>query len=172
MHRVACALALVLVLVPLGAPSASAQEDAHGIYERRCNGCHVEHGADLARQKFTLDKDVLSVSRSDVRVDVLLRKHHGVTLTPPEASALVTLFKSGIKWAGVYQRLCARCHDKAVGFARERLLLREGEVVSRRNGVEVGAFLKQHGGATDEEIATLIEMLRYQLVTDDGKRRE
>jgi cytochrome c5 len=163
---------LAVVGTVLATLPASAQEDPHKVYERRCNGCHVEHGADLARQKFKLDHDVLSVARTGARVDVLLRKHHGVTLTGAETAALLTLFKSGIQWAGVYQRLCARCHDKAVGFARERLVLRDGQIVSRKSGVDVGEMLKQHGGATDAEIATLLEMLRYQLATDANKAAE
>jgi len=156
----------------LSAPLAQAQEDPHGIYERRCRTCHTEHGADLARQKFKIEQDVLTVARTGAKVDVLLRKHHGVALSVADTTALLTLFKSGIQWAGVYQRLCSRCHEKAVVFARERLLLREGQIVSRKGGGEVGALLTQHGGATDAEIATLLEMLRYQLVTDVKKTAE
>lgn len=160
---------LAVMKALLSSLPASAQEDPHSVYERRCHGCHTEHGADLARQKFKLENDVLSVTRTGRRVDVLLRKHHGVVLSSAETTALLTLFKSGIRWAGAYQRLCARCHDKAAGFARERLRLQEGQIVSRKDGTEVGTLLKQHGGATDEEIATLLEMLRYQLATDVRK---
>lgn len=161
-----------MTAVMLSATLAQAQEDPHGIYERRCHGCHAEHGADLARQKFKIDNDVLTVVRTGTRVEVLLRKYHGVVLSAAETTALLTLFKSGIQWAGVYQRLCARCHDKAAGFARERLLVRDGQIVSRKTGGEVGTLLTQHGGATDAEISTLLEMLRYQLVTEVKKPPE
>lgn len=160
---------LMIACALLYACPANAQVDPHGLYERKCLGCHSEHAADLARQKFKLDSDVLSVARTGARVDVLLRKHHGVSLSGAEATALVGLFKSGITWAGVYQRLCARCHDKAVSFARDRLAIREGQLVSRKAGTEIGAVLKQHGGASDAEIATLLEMLRYQLATETTK---
>lgn len=163
---------LAMISILLASLQAQAQEDPHSIYERRCHTCHVEHGADLARQKFKLDNDVLTVARTGARVEVLLRKHHGVTLPVEETAALLALFKSGIHWAGVYQRLCARCHEKAVGFARERLLLRDGQIVSRKTGGEVGALLTKHGGATDAEITTLLEMLRYQLVTEVKKPPE
>lgn len=166
--RTSLVILAVLGALQSGRP-ASAQEDPHSVYERRCHGCHTEHGADLARQKFKLENDVLSVARTGGRVDVLLRKHHGVVLSSSETTALLTLFKSGIQWAGVYQRLCARCHDRAVGFARERLRIQEGQIVSRKDGTDVGTLLKQHGGAKDEEIATLLEMLRYQLATDVKK---
>ena len=167
MRRAFVTIAVAATL--LGPRPGCAQEDAHGIYERQCHGCHAEHGADLARQKYKLENDVLSVARTGARVETLLRKHHGVSLTASETAALLTLFKSGIRWAGVYQRLCARCHDKAAGFARERLLLRDGQLVSRKDGAEVGELLKQHGGGSDEEISTLMEMLRYQLATDAKK---
>lgn len=58
--------------------------------------------------------------------------------------------------ADVYQWRCAR----------ERLLLRDGQIVSRKIGAEVRVMLHQHGGATDPEISSLLDMLRYQLVTD------
>lgn len=163
---------LAMTSVLLAAVQAQAQEYPHGIYERRCHSCHAEHGADLARQKLKIDNDVLTVARTGGRVEVLLRKHHGVTLSVDETAALLALFKSGIQWAGVYQRLCARCHDKAVGFARERLLVRDGRIVSRKTGDEVGALLTRHGGATAAEISTLLDMLRYQLVTDVKKTPE
>ncbi len=151
------------------ATSAASQEDPHRVYELRCHGCHSEHGADLARQKLKIDKDALTVNRTGTPLDTLLRKHHGVALSSAERSALVGLFQSGIRWAGVYQRLCASCHDKAVGFARERLVVKAGRVLSRRNDAEIDAFLKTHGGASDSEIETLLEMFRYQLETDIGK---
>ena len=160
---------LAMISVLFASLQAQAQEDPHSIYERRCHTCHVEHGADLARQKFKLDNDVLTIARTGARVEVLLRKHHGVMLSSSETTALLTLFKSGIQWAGVYQRLCARCHDKAAGFARERLRIQEGQIVSRKDGTDVGTLLKQHGGAKHEEIAILLTMLRYQLATDVKK---
>lgn len=161
----------VAILIVASAPGAFAQGgtpgvDPHKLYETKCMGCHNEHGADLARQRFSIVTDKLQVTRTGTAVDRLLRRHYGVKLTVPELEALTRLFKSGIQWGGVFQRRCARCHDKGVTYARSRLVLKDGVVRVAKDDGDVGAFLTRgHGEATAAEIQTLLEMFKYQLET-------
>lgn len=139
--------------------------DAHTLYEKQCRGCHTEHAADLARQKFRIVSEQLQVSRTGVPAENLLRDHHGVLLDASQRVALGQLFASGIKWAGVFQHRCAICHGKAVAFAREKMILENDRLITQGSRIEVAGYLATHGDATPKEIETLLEMLRYQIRT-------
>ena len=158
----------IFVLVSAGfTGDATAQVvDPHALYEAKCRGCHTEHGADLARLKFAVAGDKLQVTRTGVAVDQLLRKHHGVKLSAEESSVLDRLFKNGIKWGGVFQRRCARCHDNAMTLARAQLAISDGRVKVLKTSADVETFLsKGHGEVSSDEIAALLEMFKYQLAT-------
>lgn len=139
--------------------------DPHAIYETKCRGCHFEHGADLARLKLKTEKGTLAVNRTGQPLTRLLRDHHGVKFEVEEQGVLEDLFTRGLAWSGVFQHRCAKCHGQAVEFARRDLEMRSGNIVSKRNGMDVAELLMNHGEATPEEVRTLIEMLRYQLKT-------
>lgn len=161
-----CGRILVMLLGLLIADAVQCAElDPHAIYEMRCRGCHFEHGADLARLKLKIEKDTLIVSRTGQPLTRLLRNHHGVKLEAGELGALEDLFTRGLTWAGVFQHRCAKCHGRAVEFARHNLEMRAGSIVSKRNGMDVTGLLASHGEATPEEVRTLVEMLQYQLRT-------
>jgi hypothetical protein len=160
---------LVLAIAAVGLLAAAGAQtiDPHRVYEQRCGNCHHEHGADLARLKFTLKDGALQVTRTGKDVSGLLRSHHGVRLSAEETAALVTLFEAGLASGGVYQHLCARCHERAVTFARSKLNMRDGQVRTLVGDRDVALLLKDHGGATASEIDVLIEMLKRQLQTQE-----
>jgi hypothetical protein len=141
--------------------------DPHRVYEQRCGNCHHEHGADLARLKFAMKDGKLQVERTGKDVSGLLRSHHGVRLSAEETAALVTLFEAALASGGVYQHRCARCHERAVTFARSKLIMRDGQVRTLDGDRDVALLLKDHGGATESEIDVLIEMLKRQLQTQE-----
>lgn len=148
------------------ASPASPSPDPHAVFEQRCKGCHSEHGADLARQRLSLDAaGTLQVARSGQSVDTLLKAHHGVRLTPAEKTGLVTLMRKGLASGGVFQHRCASCHGKAVTFARDKLMLNEGTLRTRADNRRVADVLKGHGEATPTEVDTLLDILSWQLLT-------
>lgn len=147
---------------------AAGPNDPHQIYEERCRNCHFEHGADLARQKLRVVSGVLQVARTGKPTNRLLQDHHGVKLTAAEIAVLTELFTSGLKWGGVFQHRCARCHQSAANFARTRLMMADGRIVTRTDNVDVAGYLLTHGEATPAEIETLIEMLKFQIRTAPG----
>lgn len=166
MPALAAMAALVLAMVPIGGRAHAA--DPHQLYEQRCQKCHFEHAADLARQKLRSIDNALQVTRTAQPVERLLRSHHGERLTAGEIAALSELFSSGLRWNGVYQHRCRRCHERAVTFARTRLKLEGDRLATRANDRDVDTFLLSHGDAGPEEIATLLEMFRFQLRTQPG----
>ncbi|MDX2202719.1 MAG: hypothetical protein NW223_08210 [Hyphomicrobiaceae bacterium] len=89
--------AIAMGLAGMLATAAAAEEEPARLYERQCRGCHFEQGADLAHLKFKLENDVPVVARSNVPVETLLRRHHGVALSKSEMSSLLGLFRASIK---------------------------------------------------------------------------
>ena len=61
----------------------------------------------------------------------------------------------------IYEERCGRCHAGHAGdFARESLEQREGEVVARRSGRPLAAFLRAgHGRLPPEQVAVLTDHL-------------
>lgn len=139
--------------------------DPHAVYETRCQSCHFEHAADLARLKLRLDGETLVVKNTGKPLEPLLKRHHGISLTGQDWAAVAALFRLGLTTGGVFQYRCGRCHGRAVAFAREKLAFSEGRVVTRAGQREVAAFLTTHGEATAEEITRLIQALTFHLQT-------
>lgn len=157
--------ASVLALLVPAAAGAQSVIDPHAVYEQHCFRCHAEHGADLARMRMKLADGILLVRRDSGSMERLLRDHQGVKLTDAEQKSLLALFIAGIKWDGIYQHRCARCHGPAVSFAREKLAIAGDRIVAAGGKRDAAEFLKSHGEASAGEISLLIDMLRFQLET-------
>lgn len=151
-------------------PAAPAT-DPHAVYERSCNRCHNEHGADFARQKLTLKGQALTVKRTGQALDALLKKHHGVQVTPADVAAMAALFKLGLSTEGAFQLRCGRCHDRAVSLARDALTIADGGMKLKKSGRDLATFLPGHGGtdATPAEIEAITRALRFHLETAPAK---
>lgn len=163
-HRTALAVCALLLLSAVPA-TAQSLIDPHAVYEKHCIRCHSEHGADFARLRMKVAGERLLVRRTSAAMDSLLRNHQGVKATDAEQKALLALFVSGIRWDGVYQHRCARCHGPAVSFARDKLTNTGVRIVTVAGNRDVGDFLKTHGEATPGEVGLLLDMLRFQLET-------
>lgn len=161
----AVATALCVLVVPVrGQVPDVGRPDPHAVFEQRCKSCHSEHGADLARQRMTLKDGAVRVLRTGQPVEALLRAHRGVRLTAAEQAGLVELFGQGVR-GGVFQHRCASCHDKAVTFARDKLVMKDGALRTRGDDRLVADMLAGHGEATPAEIGALVDMLTWQLAT-------
>jgi hypothetical protein len=66
----------------------------------------------------------------------------------------------------LFEERCGRCHEHAGPFARESLVIADGQVVGRASGQEVGVFLQGHyGHLTEGEIAALRDLFRFQIIS-------
>lgn len=139
--------------------------DPHAVWERSCYSCHTEHAADFARLRLTTKAGKLIIASTGKELAPLLKNHRGVKLKTEEIAAISQLFRNGLAWGGVYQHRCASCHDKAVTLARTTLKLDGEKLIGQKDGRDIATFLATHGEATATEIATLVEMLKYQLAT-------
>lgn len=66
----------------------------------------------------------------------------------------------------LFEERCGRCHGHAGPFARESLVIVEGQVVGRASRQEVGSFLQGHyGRLTENEILGLLDLFRFQIAS-------
>lgn len=163
----------VFVTLLFSIASAGAQStiavDPHALFETRCYSCHTDQPEDFAQLRLMSRTGKLAVAGSGKDLAVLLKNHRGVKLNPVEIAAISQLFRNELAWGGVYQHKCASCHGKAVTFARTNLRMDGDKLVGGANGRDISAFLAIHGDTTPAEVATLLDMLKYQLATQAKK---
>ena len=77
------------------------------------------------------------------------------------ASALVPARVHGADPHEVYERQCARCHEAHAGdFVAKNLVRRDGVVVGRAGGKEIGAFLAGgHGRLAASDVPVMVAQL-------------
>ncbi|WP_417684760.1 hypothetical protein [Roseibium sp.] len=152
-----------LILLGLSELPASAQgPDPHQIYERKCAGCHEAHAGDFVHDNVTTGDGKVIGRRSGRPVAAFLARGHG-KLAPPERAVLIEHLEQIARSGALFHDKCLVCHDRAVVFARSRLIGRQGKLVGRYSGRDVRAFLSNHGRVTAEEADTLTAILAYQL---------
>lgn len=82
----------------------------------------------------------------------------------PAAMLAMTIVPAGAGAAdphAVYERRCARCHEGHAGdFVAKSLIRREGQIVGRDSGTEIGAFLAAgHGRLSAAELPVVVSHL-------------
>ncbi|MBK0399453.1 hypothetical protein H0I76_09640 [Limibaculum sp. M0105] len=130
--------------------------DFHEIWEARCIACHG-HAGDFVRERLTLEGD--TVQGRDGRDIVPFLKRHRGGLSDAEVDLFVQVMSRQIAADGFYARECRKCHDSARNLARLRLALRNGQLVGRYSGRDIGAFLATHARMTPDEAAAMTEAL-------------
>lgn len=157
-------LALVLLIaVRLHSAAAATTIDPHALYERACSACHPPHSRDLAAGSLVrIDGRTLSAKSGKPVADLLMR-HMGVKLSAEEIAALSRHFEAMLATGFLFQEKCIVCHERARELARLRLAIRDGKLVGRYSGVDIAAFLEQHGRLDGAEVAIMVATLRRQL---------
>ena len=150
-------VSLLLLLFCLGPSAAGSAEDFHELFERRCAACHG-HAGDFAREALAIVGGELRGRTSGRPVEAFLITHRGGL--DRETAALFTevLFRQ-VESGGLFQTLCAICHVRARDLVQARLIVADGRLLGRYSGADMGAFLRGHGRATDEEAARLYDAL-------------
>ncbi|MEW5962018.1 MAG: hypothetical protein AB1749_00500 [Pseudomonadota bacterium] len=167
LHLVAVVVLALLLLIAVRLHSAAAAIDPHALYERACATCHPPHSRDLA-QKSVKRVDGRTVgARSGKPIADLLVGHMGVRLTAEETAALAGHFEAMLATGFLFQEKCIVCHDRAQELARLRLQIHDGRLVGRYSGLDIAAFLEQHGRLEGEEVAIMLATLRRQLEPRD-----
>ncbi|WP_346898572.1 hypothetical protein [uncultured Roseibium sp.] len=157
-------LTAFLFLIALAAPgAASAQEtDPHAIYEQSCARCHEAHAGDFVHNRLELKADRLVSTSSGKDIEVFLSGGHG-RLEPAERQILLDQLIAIRQSGQLFHDKCLTCHDRAVEFARSRLIVKDGVLVGRYSGKNTGQFLQGHGRLTPDEADRMFDVLKRQL---------
>ncbi len=137
---------------------AAAAADFHQTFEARCAACHG-HAGDFARARLTVGDDgVVRGTTSGREIAPFLRSHAG-GLSAEETELFLEAFRRQIGSGAFFRERCGICHDRAYDFARLRLIVRDGRLVGRYSGRDIGAFLTGHARMTDAEAARMLASL-------------
>lgn len=153
----------LLVLVFIGGPAALAQPiDPHELYEQRCAGCHAPHAGEFVHDNLKRLSNKIVGRDTGRELRSFLADGHG-KLVPLEIDVIVVHLESILETGALFRENCIICHDRAVVLARRQLVLRNGRLLGRFSGRDIGIFLENHGRLKGAQIATVVEMLKGQL---------
>lgn len=69
--------------------------------------------------------------------------------------------------ARAYEQRCATCHGEAAALARSELTLRDGRLIVKDTGEEIGALLRRHGRAVASEAEGIAALLGQLVAAPD-----
>lgn len=155
-------MAGIAVLIGMaGGPAAGAEPepgiDFHTVFEERCLSCHG-HAGPFVRERLTLEDGTLYRSNGQPLAPFL--EHHAGGLSAKELRLFLDVFAAQIESGGLYKDRCEICHDRARELARLELVLRDGRLVGRYTGRDIGEFLTWHGRLTEEEADRMTKALK------------
>lgn len=162
-------ITLVLVFAALSFAACSAwaaDVDPHGLYERRCAGCHLEHAGDFVQESILRADGELIGKTNGIEVRAFLMRGHG-KLSPAEVEVMMAHLTAILEAGALFQDRCVICHGRAVDFARLHLGMRDGVLIGRYSGHLVAEFLTGHGRLEPSEIETVVEALARQVSGPD-----
>jgi hypothetical protein len=129
--------------------------DLHAFWDGRCLECHG-HAGDFARRHMTVENGTLlgRHHRRDL-IEFLGRHEMGPELAP----ALYQMLLAQAKTQPRFEQKCAGCHGSAAEFVRSSIDRQASSLVSKRSGRAVADILKNHGGLSAEDQASMITTL-------------
>lgn len=153
----ACAMSVLLAACDYN------QADPHAIYEARCANCHEPHARELVATHMKRIEGVAWLDDGSKTLKDALQSHPTPPLTSAEQAILVEHMTAMLGTGFIFGDKCATCHDRAVVFARENLVVRDGALVSAKSGRDVTKFLATHGYLKPNDIPTVVRILKRQL---------
>jgi mono/diheme cytochrome c family protein len=155
----------LLVFMFIGSPATLAQTiDPHELYEQRCSGCHAPHAGEYVHDNLKRLGDKIVGRDTGMELRSFLTGGHG-KLAPGEIDVMFAHLASILEGGALFRERCLICHGRAVALARSQIILRDGRLVGRYTGRDIGTFLENHGRLKGVQIATVIQMLERQLAT-------
>lgn len=149
--------AFVLALfLTAGGPPAEAL-DLHRLWDEQCAECHGD-AADFARKALTLADGHLQGRRPQRDIASFLLRHQG-ELPSGVTEAVYAMLLAQAGTPPLFREKCAICHHKAAELARDTLIRRDGVLIGRYTGRDIGAFLTNHGRLDGEEVTFFVDLL-------------
>lgn len=129
-------------------PANAGGIDLHALWDDRCAECHG-HSADFAREFLKVSGGLLQGRHHVLDLHRFLEHHY------PPANQVDALYQMLLAQTNTPPRFgaeCGNCHGKAADFLRDSLLLKDGELKSRRSGKSVQQFMQSHRDMTRDDI--------------------
>jgi hypothetical protein len=132
-----------------------AEVDLHGYWDKNCANCHG-HAAAFARRFLTVKDDRLQGRHHVDNLKVFLGNHY---LRRDLITPVTEMLKAQVTTAPRFRDECGRCHGTAAALARESLTLRDGVLVSRKNGRPTAEFLSGHARIKPADVPFFLDVL-------------
>jgi hypothetical protein len=155
-------ISTLLLMATVFATKAKATElprtglDLHKLWHNKCASCHG-HSAEFSRKFLRVSSEgkLLGPLHAD-NLKLFLFNHYPAG---KEVDGIYNMLLAQASTQPRFQQECSDCHGIASEFVRESLILRDGELLSRKLQSSTSSFLGSHRGLSAEDVEFFVEQL-------------
>ncbi len=129
--------------------------DLHKFWDKNCSECHG-HSADFSRKFLEIVDGKLQGPMHKDSFKTFLNNHY---IRRNQQQAIYDMLLAENLIEPRYKNECSSCHKRAAEFVRESLVLREGELYSKKLDSPVSEFLQSHRDLKTEDIEFYMTLL-------------
>jgi mono/diheme cytochrome c family protein len=155
-------LLLLLFVFPLLLPQTLAATekkptgpDLHKFWDRNCSECH-SHSGDFARTFLKVVDGKLQGPLHKESFQLFLHNHY---LVKNQESAIYDMLLAETETPPRFKDECSSCHNRAAEFVRTSLVLKDGELHSKKDDSKTGDFLQSHQDLKSDDVAFFMTLL-------------
>ena len=134
---------------------STAGTDLHWLRDNRCAECHG-HAADFSRQFLQISDGQLQGAHHTRNLKLFLRNHYAPA---GEVEAIYAMLLAQVTTAPRFKAECSNCHDSASQFNRDSIIVKNGDLVSRKSGESVREFMQTHRRLKQDDIEFFMNLL-------------
>ena len=129
--------------------------DLHKLWHNKCASCHG-HSAEFSRKFLRVSEGKLIGPLHADNLKLFLFNHYP---SGKEVDGIYNMLLAQASTQPRFQQECSDCHGIASEFVRESLILRDGELLSRKLQSSTSSFLGSHRGLSAEDVEFFVEQL-------------
>ncbi|KAG1707752.1 hypothetical protein GQR58_003399 [Nymphon striatum] len=133
----------------------SSGPDLHWLWHDRCASCHG-HSGDFSRSFLKVSKGELQGRHHITDLRLFLDNHY---LAGKEVDTVYNMLLAQASIEARFKNECSRCHETAVEFVRESLILREGVLYSRELNIPTSDTLEHHRRLESKDVEFFTKQL-------------
>jgi len=127
----------------------------HRLWHNNCLTCHG-HSAEFSRKYLKVEEGKLLGSLHVNNLRLFLHNHY---LAGKEVDAIYNMLLAQVSSQPRYQQECSSCHGIAAEFVQKSLILREGELYSRKLESSTRSFLLKHRNLNEKDVEFFMQQL-------------
>ena len=129
--------------------------DLHRLWDSNCVTCHG-HSAEFSRKFLRVSEGKLFGPLYGNNLQLFLHNHY---LAGKEVDGIYNMLLAQANTPPRFQQECSECHGIASEFVRESLILRDGELFSRKLQSSTRSFLGNHRKLNAEDVDFFVKQL-------------